>query len=143
MFFGRLIRAYRRVLLLDEPTAGMSPEETVMMMDLVVRLAEERTIVLVEHKMKLVMGISHRIIVLHHGELLADGTPDMIRTIADVRRVYLGPLLNIKNVGAWYGQAHVLQGVNLDVGQAVERLAFSPMSLIGVDRPITHRRTGS
>jgi len=78
------------VLLLDEPTAGMSPEETRGMMDLVVRLAEGRTIVLVEHKMKLVMGISSRIIVLHHGEILADGDPDAIRTNADVRRVYLG-----------------------------------------------------
>lgn len=84
------LAARPRVLLLDEPTAGMSPEETRAMMDLVVRLAEGRTIVLVEHKMKLVMGISSRIIVLHHGEILADGTPDAIRTNADVRRVYLG-----------------------------------------------------
>jgi branched-chain amino acid transport system ATP-binding protein len=47
-------------------------------------------VVLVEHKMKLVMGISDRIIVLHHGELLADGAPDDIRANDEVRRVYLG-----------------------------------------------------
>ena len=79
-----------RLLLLDEPTAGMSPEETMTMMGLITKLAENRTVVLVEHKMKLVMGISDRIIVLHHGELLADGAPDDIRANDEVRRVYLG-----------------------------------------------------
>jgi branched-chain amino acid transport system ATP-binding protein len=79
-----------RLLLLDEPTAGMSPEETREMMHLIVTLAAGRTIVLVEHKMKLVMGISDRILVLHHGELLAQGTPAEIRNDAEVRRVYLG-----------------------------------------------------
>jgi branched-chain amino acid transport system ATP-binding protein len=79
-----------RLLLLDEPTAGMSPEETVKMMDLIVRLAAERTVILVEHKMKLVMGICQQLVVLHHGELLAQGTPDDIRANDEVRRVYLG-----------------------------------------------------
>jgi branched-chain amino acid transport system ATP-binding protein len=79
-----------QLLLLDEPTAGMSPEETRSMMDLIVKLARERTVILVEHKMKLVMGISDRLIVLHHGELLAEGTPDEIRRNDLVRRVYLG-----------------------------------------------------
>jgi branched-chain amino acid transport system ATP-binding protein len=78
------------LLLLDEPTAGMSPEETRVMMDLIQRLSRDRTIILVEHKMKLVMGICERIIVLHHGELLADGTPQDVRTNAEVKRVYLG-----------------------------------------------------
>ena len=65
-----------RLLLLDEPTAGMSPEETRAMMELIVQArARERTVILVEHKMKLVMGISDRLLVLHHGELLAEGTP--------------------------------------------------------------------
>jgi len=79
-----------RLLLLDEPTAGMSPEETRSMMDLIVRLASERTVILVEHKMKLVMGICDRLLVLHHGELLATGTPDEIRHNDTVKRVYLG-----------------------------------------------------
>ena len=79
-----------RLLLLDEPTAGMSPEETVTMMDLIVRLAQERTVILVEHKMKLVMGICEHLVVLHHGELLAQGAPDDIRTNDEVKRVYLG-----------------------------------------------------
>ena len=79
-----------KLLLLDEPTAGMSPEETLDMMDLIAQLAEQRTVILVEHKMKLVMGICQRLIVLHHGECLAEGTPDEIRTNEEVKRVYLG-----------------------------------------------------
>lgn len=79
-----------RVLLLDEPTAGMSPEEARDMMDLILKLNAERTVILVEHRMKLVMGISDRIIVLHHGTLLAEGTADDIRRHDEVRRVYLG-----------------------------------------------------
>jgi branched-chain amino acid transport system ATP-binding protein len=78
------------LLLMDEPTAGMSPEETKVMMDLIVALAAERSVILVEHKMKLVMGICERLLVLHHGEFLAEGTPDDIRANAEVRRVYLG-----------------------------------------------------
>lgn len=78
------------LLLMDEPTAGMSPEETRVMMDLITTLAAERTVILVEHKMKLVMGICQRLLVLHHGEFLAEGTPDEIKANADVRRVYLG-----------------------------------------------------
>src|ERR1700753_1724478 len=78
------------LLLLDEPTAGMSPEETRTMMDLIVKLATERTVILVEHKMKLVLGISDRILVLHHGELLAEGTPAEVRRNEAVKRGYMG-----------------------------------------------------
>jgi branched-chain amino acid transport system ATP-binding protein len=87
---GMALASDPRLLLLDEPTAGMSPEETRTMMDLIVKLARERTVILVEHKMKLVMGISDRLIVLHHGELLAEGSPDDIRKNELVKRVYLG-----------------------------------------------------
>lgn len=79
-----------RLLLLDEPTAGMSPEETRDVMNLIVKLSEKHTVALVEHKMKLIMGISHRVVVLHHGELLAEGSPSDIRDNPEVRRVYLG-----------------------------------------------------
>ena len=78
------------LLLLDEPTAGMSPEETDETIVLIRELAAGRTIVLVEHKMKLVMRISDRITVLHQGQVLADGTPDEIRSNELVQRTYLG-----------------------------------------------------
>ncbi len=84
------LAAKPKLLLMDEPTAGMSPEETTVMMDLILGLAEERTVILVEHKMKLVMGICQRLIVLHQGQLLAQGTPADIRSNAEVKRVYLG-----------------------------------------------------
>jgi branched-chain amino acid transport system ATP-binding protein len=87
---GMALAANPRLLLLDEPTAGMSPEETRVMMDLIVKLSKERTVILVEHKMKLVMGISDRVLVLHHGELLAQGTPTEVRQNDQVKRVYLG-----------------------------------------------------
>jgi len=79
-----------RLLLLDEPTAGMSPEETVDLMDLATKLAVDRTILIVEHKMKLIMGISHHLVVFHQGKLLAEGSPDEVRNNDDVKRVYLG-----------------------------------------------------
>jgi len=76
-------------LLLDEPTAGMSPEETRRTAAFVRRLAGHVTVVVVEHDMEVVMGISDRITVLNYGEVLAEGTPAEIRANADVRRVYL------------------------------------------------------
>jgi ABC-type branched-subunit amino acid transport system ATPase component/ABC-type branched-subunit amino acid transport system permease subunit len=76
-------------LLLDEPTAGMSPEETQRTAAFVRTLAGRVTIVLVEHDMEVVMGISDRITVLNYGQVLAEGTPAEIRSNAEVRRVYL------------------------------------------------------
>src|SRR4030095_8524873 len=78
------------LLLLDEPTAGMSPEETDATMRLIRQLAAGSTFVLVEHKMKVVMGISDRITVLHQGQVLADGTPEEIRANTRVQQTYLG-----------------------------------------------------
>jgi branched-chain amino acid transport system ATP-binding protein len=81
-----------RLLLLDEPTAGMSPEETDETMRLIRELAAGRTVVLVEHKMKVVMKISDRITVLHQGQVLAEGTPEEIRANDRVQQTYLGAI---------------------------------------------------
>jgi branched-chain amino acid transport system ATP-binding protein len=78
------------LLLLDEPTAGMSPEETDETIVLIRELAQDRTLVLVEHKMKVVMKISDRITVFHQGQVLAEGTPESIRANELVQRTYLG-----------------------------------------------------
>ncbi|MBI3128519.1 MAG: ABC transporter ATP-binding protein [Candidatus Tectomicrobia bacterium] len=77
------------LLLLDEPTAGMSPEESRQTAEFIRGLANPLTIILVEHDMEIVMGISDRITVLHNGEFLAEGTVDEIRANEDVKRVYL------------------------------------------------------
>jgi len=78
------------LLLLDEPTAGMSPEETRATATLLRGLAPEITLVIVEHDMSVVMSISDRISVLHRGELLAEGPPSEIRRNRAVQEVYLG-----------------------------------------------------
>ena len=79
------------VILLDEPAAGMNPAETMDLVGLIERIrARGITVLLIEHRMKLVMGISSHIVVLHQGRLLAEGPPDDIRTHDEVRRVYLG-----------------------------------------------------
>jgi branched-chain amino acid transport system ATP-binding protein len=77
------------LLLLDEPTAGMSPEETDQTARLLRELSKNITILLVEHDMKVVMRISDRVAVLHHGRVLADGSPEQIQRSPEVQSVYL------------------------------------------------------
>src|SRR5262249_20367073 len=78
------------LLLLDEPTAGMSPEETDETIRLIRRIAAGRTVILVEHKMKVVMNISDRVTVLHQGQVLAEGSPTEIRANDRVQQTHLG-----------------------------------------------------
>ena len=85
-----VVAAEPELLLLDEPTAGMSPEETTQTAALLRGLAPTVTLVIVEHDMEVVMSISDRISVLHRGEILAEGPPDEIRANQDVQAVYLG-----------------------------------------------------
>ena len=81
-----------RLILLDEPTAGMTPEETDRMIALIHRLAEETdtTFFLTEHDMKVVFSVSRKIYVLHQGTLLAEGAPEEIRNDPRVQEAYLG-----------------------------------------------------
>ncbi len=81
-----------KLLLLDEPTAGMNPRETTGMTTLIGRLRQELNlaILLIEHDMHVVMGISDRITVLDHGEQIAEGTPEEIRRNPKVIEAYLG-----------------------------------------------------
>jgi branched-chain amino acid transport system ATP-binding protein len=84
------LAAAPRVLLLDEPAAGLSPEETRKMVALVRTLKGRYTIVLIEHKMDIIMSVSDRISVMHFGSLIAEGTPEEIQRNPEVRRAYLG-----------------------------------------------------
>jgi branched-chain amino acid transport system ATP-binding protein len=81
-----------RLLLLDEPTAGMSPAETGRMVGLVTSLAAARglAVVLCEHDMDIVFGISHEVTVLHRGRVIAHGPPAAVQADPVVTEVYLG-----------------------------------------------------
>ena len=78
------------LLLLDEPTSGMSPGETARMIDLIASLPRTFSILMIEHDMKVVFSVADRITVLYYGEVLATGTPADIQANARVREVYLG-----------------------------------------------------
>ena len=84
------LAAAPRVLLLDEPAAGLSPEETRRMVALVRALKGRYTIVLIEHKIDIIMSVSDRISVMHFGSLIAEGAPEEIQRNPEVRRAYLG-----------------------------------------------------
>lgn len=89
---ARALAMHPYLLLLDEPAAGMNPQETAHLMELIRRLRDEYglTILLIEHDMKVVMGICERIVVLDYGEEIAQGTPEQIRTNPRVIAAYLG-----------------------------------------------------
>ncbi len=89
---GITIAGGASVILLDEPTAGMSRTETAQAVELVRQVTEGRTLVMVEHDMGVVFNLADRISVLVYGEIIASGTPEEIRANAAVQEAYLGTL---------------------------------------------------
>ena len=89
---ARALASGPSLLLLDEPTAGMNPQESSQLTGFMERLRDERglTILLIEHDMKVVMGVSERITVLDHGEKISEGPPDQVREDERVIEAYLG-----------------------------------------------------
>ena len=89
---ARALATEPKILLLDEPTAGMNPSESKECVELIFRVNETLgiTIILIEHNMNVVMGISEKIFVLDHGMKIAEGSPEEIQSNRDVIRAYLG-----------------------------------------------------
>ncbi len=89
---ARALATQPKLLLLDEPTAGMNPQETADFTSFVGRLREERglSVLLIEHDMRVVMGVSDRVTVLDYGERIAEGTPKEIQQNERVIEAYLG-----------------------------------------------------
>ena len=88
---ARALVAEPRLLMLDEPTAGMNPHESAGIAQLIRRIRDTgMTVLLIEHDMKVVMGVSDRVVVLDHGEKIADGLPDALRSNQRVIEAFLG-----------------------------------------------------
>ena len=116
-----------RMLLLDEPMAGMGPEESVRMIALLRELKRDLTILLIEHDMDAVFALADRISVLVYGRVIASGEPAAIRANEEVRKAYLGeqearwrqpwltPLLEVDGIETCYGRSQVLFGISLAI----------------------------
>jgi branched-chain amino acid transport system ATP-binding protein len=139
---GRALATNPKLLLLDEPTAGMNPRESLAFVEFVRKARQDRglTVLLIEHDMRVVVDVSERVTVLHYGKKIAEGTPDEVTADEGVRTAYLGtkaprvsgahetredaaeaaadgaqPLLVLEDVHVYYGSIHALKGVSLRV----------------------------
>ncbi|RNH98263.1 ATP-binding cassette domain-containing protein [Micromonospora aurantiaca] len=128
------LAAQPRLLLLDEPSAGLATGEITRLTELIDALLDDITVLLVDHNLDFVAAVADTVTVLHHGQHIATGTPAEVREHSDVRRVYLGtdaptspapataaaaavgtPVLRVRNLSAGYTGAPVLTDVTLDV----------------------------
>ena len=121
-----------KLMMLDEPAAGLSRAERVKLTELLLALDPSITLILIEHDMDVALRVAEWVTMMHDGRVIVEGTPDEIRANETVHELYLGsahtmseqPLLVVADVHGFYGTAHVLEGVNFTMGA-------EPVALIG------------
>jgi branched-chain amino acid transport system ATP-binding protein len=145
---GITIAGGANVILLDEPTAGMSKSETARFIELIKEVTVGKTLLTVEHDMGVVFGLADKIAVVVYGEVLAFDTPEAVRANQRVQEAYLGShvadaqarertdMLKIDNLHAYYGKSHVLHGVHLRGGPGRNRRPAGAQRL----GPLDHRQ---
>ncbi len=121
---GMLLMQNPRLLLVDEPVAGMTPQETERTAELLTSLAGEHTVIVVEHDMEFVRSIARRVTVLHQGSVLAEGSMDQVQANPKVVEVYLGEeqeprmtTLQVRSLNQFYGGSHILWDIDTDIPQ--------------------------
>src|SRR5699024_4014424 len=120
----RALATEPKILFLDEPAAGMNPNETANLTELIRQIQKDFdiTVVLIEHDMSLVMNVCERIYVLEYGKLIAHGTPSEIQSNPAVIKAYLGgeqnmTMLEVKDLKVSYGMIEAIKGISFEVNQ--------------------------
>ena len=118
---GMLLIQDPELLMLDEPVAGMSVSERVKTAELLNEIIKNRSVIVIEHDMKFVESIAHRVTVLHQGKVLAEGDMQIgagqsARQGSLPRSLGSYPMFEVRNLTAAYGQSEVLHGIDLSVG---------------------------
>ena len=138
------------VLILDEPTAGMSRDETTYIVDLIRDVTEGRTLLVVEHDMSVVFTLCDQISVLVYGEIIASGEPEAVRADKKVQEAYLGEevalmaaLLEVEGLHAHYDKSHILHGVSMTIGAGRDRQPARAQRLGPLDHAQGHHGAGA